>query len=393
MITLYRKVHKVSIGFLFFGFVCNSSVAQEVSNSIVIGDRVEIYSEILGEERALLIGKPSSYESSADTYPVIYLLDGETHFHHVTGLTKFLERIEQIPEFLVVGIPNTDRNRDLTPDTSNARDKSEYPTHGGADKFLEFLNDELLPFVEKNYRTKSYNLLLGHSFGGLFALHSMLESPDTFDGYIVVSPSLQWDDQHLVSAMEDYFESESALVTDLYITKGNESPSLIPGLPRIKQALENNPREGFRWHIEELSEETHNSVPYRGIHRGIEFIFEEWVVQDYMSVFNESGLNGLIEHYRQSGKRFGYERSFPSGAILGLFGQLGSAGRLEEAAEVLSFYDSAFQPQAAFYEVLAEGYLQKGQGEQALKYFREASEIDFDNEHYKSVIRDLEQSR
>lgn len=365
-------------------------IAQENASSVVIGDRIEINSAVLNERREILVGKPSGYDSGDDNYPVLYLLDGESNFHHVTGLTKFLARDQQIPEILVVGIPNTDRDRDLTPISTVARERGEFPTQGGANDFLRFLKDELAPFVDENYRTKPYKILVGHSFGGLFTIYSLLNEPDHFNAYISLSPSLQWNNQSLLTDFQEYFSRPNDLVADLYIAKGNESPALLPGFPSISSTLNNVEFDGFRWKTEELSTESHNSIPYRGVHRGLEFIFEDWVLEDYMSIFNENGLSGLTDAYRQGGLRFGYDRTLPPNTILSVFGILGSSGRLEEAAEVLTYYETVSQPQAFLYEVLGDGFLGKGQVENAISYYREAMRLDPGNENYASIIVDLE---
>lgn len=364
--------------------------AQENASLIVIGDRVEMHSAVLNERREILVGKPSGYDSGDDDYPVLYLLDGESNFHHVTGLTKFLARDQQIPEILVVGIPNTDRDRDLTPMSTVARERSEFPTQGGADDFLRFLKNELIPFVDEKYRTKPYKILVGHSFGGLFTIYSLLNEPDHFNAYISLSPSLQWNNQNLLSDFQEYFSQPKDLVADLYIAKGNESPALLPGFPSLSSTLDNAEFDGFRWKTEELSAESHNSIPYRGVHRGLEFIFEDWVLEDYMSIFDDNGLTGLTERYRQAGLRFGYNRTLPPNTILSVFGILGSSGRLEEAAEVLTYYETVSQPQAFLYEVLGEGFLGKGLVEKAIPYYREALRLDPGNENYASVLADLE---
>lgn len=355
-----------------------------------IGERVPFYSEIINENREILIGTPSSYDTSDESYPVLYLLDGEAHFHHVTGLTKFLAQNQQIPEMLVVGIPNTDRNRDLTPPSTDPSERSEYPTHGSADSFLRFLNEELIPFVEDNYRTRTYRILVGHSFGGLFALHSLLDASNPFNAYITLSPSLQWNNQRLTQAFQEYFSVFRELPRDLYLAKGNESSVLLPGFDQISTTLENADLEEFRWKSEVLSEESHNSLPYRAIHRGLEFIFEDWVIDDYMSIFNRDGLSGLRDVYQDTGQRFGYERNLPPTIVMNLFGRLGSEGRVEEAAEVLSFYETIAQPQAFLYEALAEGFLEKNEIERASDYYKAALEIDPGNEYYRSRIADLE---
>ena len=149
----------------------------------------------MNERRPLFISKPAGYEQGTERYPVLYLLDGETHFHHATGIARFLAESGRIPALLVVGVASTNRNRDLTPPSQAGNDLRFSPGGGGADAFLRFLSEELIPYVEANYRTRSYRILVGHSFGGLFAVYALTTRPRVFNAYIAISPSLHWNNQ------------------------------------------------------------------------------------------------------------------------------------------------------------------------------------------------------
>lgn len=146
--------------------------AQEAGEPIVIGERFQVESEILGETRAVIVGRPHSYGTGEEEYPILFVLDVGTHFQHTLATASFLTANNRMPEVLVVAVPNgTDRTRDLSPPTQDENEARDLPTHGGADSFLRFLNDELMPWVENRYRTRPYSILVGHSLGGLFAVH------------------------------------------------------------------------------------------------------------------------------------------------------------------------------------------------------------------------------
>ena len=155
--------HHFVAGLLLMGVLSSTPAkAQNAIGSVVIGERLELQSQLLNETRTVLIGKPATYGNGEDRYPVLYLLDDDGHFHHTTGIVNFLSRNQRIPEVLVVAIPNTDRTRDLTPPSQVKEDIDRAPTHGGADTFLRFISDELMPWVEQNYRTRPYRILVGH---------------------------------------------------------------------------------------------------------------------------------------------------------------------------------------------------------------------------------------
>src|ERR1044071_4122432 len=169
------------------------AAAQQVYDQ---GLRFQLKSEVLGEERTILVRVPQGDERGDQRSPVPYMTDGDAHLQHTAATVAFLARNGRMPEMIVVGITNTDRTRDLTPtrveqlpDNPNVR----FPTSGGADKFLKFIETELIPQIESKYRVQPFRVLAGHSFGGLFALHAMFTRPELFNSYIAVSPSLQWD--------------------------------------------------------------------------------------------------------------------------------------------------------------------------------------------------------
>ncbi|MCK4676626.1 MAG: alpha/beta hydrolase [Bacteroidales bacterium] len=181
-------------------FLNTNTLAQPVDNRVVIGEKVTFKSNILDENRTILVYLPQSYNQTDFCYPVMYLLDGGFHFHHTSGIVGFMSRAGIIPEMIVIGITNVDRNRDFSPTRTE-----QIPTSGGAEKFLSFLSDELIPFVDRNYRTLPYEILVGHSFGGTFATYTLLNRPETFNAYIAISPYLQYDDADLVKKTKIHY--------------------------------------------------------------------------------------------------------------------------------------------------------------------------------------------
>ncbi len=212
---------------------------QETGEPVVIGERFRIESQILNETRSLMIGTPRSYLSGEKRYPVLYVLDGEAHFEHTMPIAEFLAANDRMPEVLVVAVPNgADRTRDLTPSSQEEVELRSMPTHGGADNFVRFLSDELMPWVESRYRTRPYSILVGHSYGGLFAVHTLLTRPDLFDAYLAISPSLDWNNQALVAEAETFFEATPELFADLYMTIGNEGGAMLGGVRTLAGVLD-----------------------------------------------------------------------------------------------------------------------------------------------------------
>src|ERR1041384_2931446 len=151
--------------------------------------KLVLKSDVLGEERTVLIRTPVGYETNKLSYPVLYMTDGDAHMDHTSSTIAFLTRNGRIPDLIVVGVTNTDRTRDLTPVKSTDK---RFPGGGGADNFLKFFETELIPHIEKEYRVQPYRILAGHSLGGLFVIHAMMTKPGLFNSSIAVSPSRHW---------------------------------------------------------------------------------------------------------------------------------------------------------------------------------------------------------
>ena len=364
-----RIALSILVGVAIGLFSATRGFSQEVGEPVVIGERFEIESEILGETRPVIIGKPRGYEDGDDHYSVLYVLDGDGHFHHTTGTADYLARNRRMPGVIVVAIPNTDRTRDLSPPSTDESAAEDFPTHGGADNFLRFISDELMPWMDDKYRTRPHSTLIGHSFGGLFALHALVTRPEVFDAYVAISPSLQWDDQRLVTQAAAAFEHTPELTADLYMTVGNEGGALLGGVRKLSGVLDEHAPRHFRWAFRLMEEESHGSVPLRSTRQGLEAIFDGWNLHDVVATFDRGGLAAIDDYYRKGGARFGYERETPPGTHAGLTFQLISAGRLDDAAVVL-LRDPEAQPPPAFLLVqLADAYAERDDDEQARDYY------------------------
>ncbi len=203
-----NKPAKILAMFLLIG--CLSGLLAQNEAAIVqrsqfsIGETIEIHSAVLDEKRVLNVYLPNSYTyDSTRVYPVIYLLDGsvDEDFIHIAGLVQFgsFSWINMLPETIVVGIANVDRRRDFTYPSKNMEEQKDFPTAGGAAKFMAFLEKELQPLISENYRIGANRTLIGQSLGGLLATQVLFRKPALFDHYIIISPSLWWDDESLLA--------------------------------------------------------------------------------------------------------------------------------------------------------------------------------------------------
>lgn len=249
------------------------------SEPFVLGRVDEVHSNILGENRILNIYLPEGY-NPADTakYPVIYLLDGsaDEDFIHIVGLVQYgsFEWVNQVPKSIVVGIATVDRKRDFTFPTSMAEDREKYPTTGHSDKFISFIEKELQPYIQANYKTNASKTIIGQSLGGLLVTEILFKKPALFNKYIIVSPSLWWDNGSLLDQTISDFES-----TDIYIGVGKEglTPTAIPRLMEgdanlLADKIKNLDRNNVNVYFDYLPWENHATIMHQAVYNAFKLL-------------------------------------------------------------------------------------------------------------------------
>jgi len=341
--------------------------------------RFTIKSEALGEERAILVRTPPGYERGDARFPVLYMTDGDAHLLHTSGTVNFLARNGRIPEMIVVGITNTDRTRDLTPTRSALplpNGQPQFPTSGGADKFLKFIETELIPHVEKNYRVVPFRALAGHSIGGLFTLHAMVSRPELFNAYIAVSPATQWEDYMIVKRVEEFFKDRKDWNRTLYVSLGREPGNITLGFEKLKEVLGRQKVNGFVWDSAHLEDEDHGSVVLRSHYAGLRKVFDGWQVPREERTGQIAGsLKDVEEHYRKLSERLGYPVLMPE-FIMNFFGyQLLNDGEKEEAVAAFKLNVERYPRSANVYDSLAEAYERDGKLDLALPLYARAAAV------------------
>ena len=240
-----------------------------------IGKTINLKSSILNENRELNIYLPLSYSTdSSKTYPVIYLLDDsrDEDFIHISGIVQFgsFSWINMIPESIVVGIGNVDRKRDFTYPSQNELDQKEFPTSGESKKFIRFLENELQPFIDFSYRTTKIKTIIGQSLGGLLATEILFEKPELFDNYIIVSPSLWWDDEKLIDRQPISYDSNKSI----YIAGGKEGEVMERTAKKLFDKLKKNQKQDTNLFYEFLEDKTHGDALHIAAYNAFEKIFK-----------------------------------------------------------------------------------------------------------------------
>ena len=244
--------------------------------SLCIGEKIELQSEILNETRTINVYLPNGYsKDSLKIYPVIYLLDGgmEEDFIHISGLVQFgsFSWINMIPESIVVGISNVDRKRDFTFPTNNSEHKKKFETSGQSEGFINFIEKELQPLIKEKYKTDSITTIIGQSLGGLLAVEILFKKPDLFDNYIIISPSLWWNDKSLFSYKPKTYSSRKSI----FIGVGKEGQDMEIMAEKLYYKLKplniKNTNIFFKYY-EELD---HGDVLHQATYKAFELIFKE----------------------------------------------------------------------------------------------------------------------
>ena len=345
------------------------SAVTTASLPVIIGERTTFRSAILDAEYPVVIYRPGGYERSTDRYPVLVLLDGDGHFHHASGVVDFLVSNQRIPPMIVVGVGNRNRTRDLTPPTDDPQMRART---GGADRFLRFLSDELLPYIDQSNRTLDYRVLVGHSFGGLFALHALVSRPEVFDGYISISPSTWWNGQALVSGMPAFLASHPGLRASLYMTTGNEGGEMLTSAQRLAEALKQGAPASMQWEFHHMPEESHGSIPHRSLYDGLESMFADLRLELDTAARTVADLE---RRYEALSAKYGY-RIPVTEAMINRFGYtLLGRGLHAEAIAAFKVNTERYPESANTYDSLGDGYEAAGELASARTSFARAVEL------------------
>lgn len=343
---------------------------------------LRLKSDVLGEERTILVRTPAAYEAGNQRYPVLYMTDGDGHINHTGATIEFLSRNGRMSELIVVGITNTDRNRDLSPThvKTAAAAGVQFPTSGGADKFLKFIETELIPDIEKRYRVQPYRILAGHSLGGLFVVHAMLSRPELFNSYIAVSPALNWDNQVAVKRAEDFFKTRKELDRTLYFSLGHEPGPIEDAFHQFKQVLAKNQAKGFEWEAQEMTDEDHGSVVLRSHYFGLRKVYNGWQMpRDPDTGAVAGGLKGVEDHYKNLSTKFGFAIPVPENLMNQVGYQLLFGEKPDEAIAAFKSNVERYPASANVYDSLAEAYERGGRLDLAAPLYEKASSLGDQN--------------
>lgn len=373
------------------------------TNPTVIGKVDSIWSPTLKEQRKLLIYTPASYHDSTylpRAYPLMVLLDGDAHFHSVTGLLQILgsgiNGTFVVPEMILVAIPNTDRTRDLTP-THTEKDFEGKPqpflkTSGGNPNFFRFLTSELVPHLEATYRIAPYRMLVGHSFGGITAINALYTIPEAFNAYVAIDPSLWYDDRVLLKKAKDFFSRPGLPRRSLYVAHANTinaddttSNVHFNSILQFNSILESYNRSGIRYAYKYYPADDHGSVPLIAEYDALRFLFDGYK-PDLMRTLQQP--RSLVEHFAKVSTDLGYP-VLPPESMLDLLGHLQLTRDTAKAMEAFQLNAELYPQSPHVYEALGEGWAAKGDTAQALVWYEKSLALKPGNQRAKDAMAKL----
>lgn len=374
-----------------------------------IGLTDSLYSETLEEYREIYIQLPTNYNPEKNQkYPVVYILDGEVLLPTVSNVQDFYNG-GFTPEMVLVGISNNKhRTRDLTTSTIDNNDEN-----GEAENFSNFIETELIPFIENKYQVNNFRTLIGHSYGGLFTIYTLINHPQLFSNYIAIDPSLDWDDQKLVKEAQGLlatqnYENKSmfmSLSEQLHMQNPNvtidnvmQDTSNFTLFSRSNIAFSNlvmkNTQNGLSFDWKFYPRDLHGTIPFPSIMDGMISVFE-WYQMENTDKFNspETSKEELadIVNYRAN-KLERYFNHAVAPYPEDLFNALGymslDMGQVEKSKMFFEFAIKYYQYSANTYDSMADYYERNKDFDSALKFVTKAYKIS-GNDYYKQRVEDL----
>ncbi|MFC2158653.1 alpha/beta hydrolase-fold protein [Acidobacteriota bacterium] len=352
----------------------------DTQENIVIGKKIRIVSQILKEWRPLEVYLPDNYERSEEPYPVMLVLDGDWAFRYCVSIVDMISP-NYIPRMIVVGLPNTDRRRDLDP--IRGGEQAERDT----EKFVKFLNQELFVELAKKYRTRDYRILVGHSLAGLFTLYTFLKIPSLFDAFIASSPGLSLPGclKYFGGLLDDLPTGSLSGKYLFYSAGGNEPEELHTGIYDFNDLLNSRLNPDLKWDFEIFEGEGH--VPIRGFYQGVMNHFSGWIPE--LEFFRSGTLDYIKKHYKALTERFGFKILPPTPILNSVGRRFLRNNEFQSAIQLYKYFVELYPESSSGFMALADIYTRVDKADLAIQSLRKALDLEPDNEEAKKLLDEL----
>lgn len=379
------------------------SLQAQTPKSVVIGTIDSIHSKFLNEQRKFWVHVPASAGlEKKKKYPVVYVLDAERCFTGVVGMIDYLSAVngnDICPEMIVVGIPNTNRTRDLTPTkvTSGLWITDDIAKNsGGGEIFTAFIENELMPYIDSIYPTLSYRVLLGHSFGGVMAVNTLVHHKNLFRAYIAIDPSMWWDNQKLLHETKQTLKNNIYPHVSLFLGMANTLP---PGMDTA--SIKNDTtsatihsrsilqlrdyimagKGGLNANFKYYNDDTHGSVSLLATYDALHFIFKDYALKTQDSYLTDPAFPlapYLKDHFENLTSK--YEITAEDGSMMlppeDLVNNLGffvlGKNQLNKAEAMFKMNILNYPKGPVAYTYLGDLYVAKGDKKNAIANYKKA---------------------
>lgn len=355
-VLMFKRI--VILLFVFF-------LSSEQVNANVRGTSISdsLYSTVLSEQRDLLVHLPNNYkENKTLNYPVLYLLDGQRNFAHTIGTLDLLNQSSLAQEMIIIAIKNTHRTRDFTPTYDESY--NEWGISGGADDFLDFIEKELIPYVNKTYRSNNFKIVSGHSLGGLLSIYALQSRPELFQAHFAFSPSLWWHKQIIFKEAESLFNSSSELNTYLYVNMGSEGGHMLSSYERYIKLLNSHNLKGFKYNSDLDTSETHNTTALAGHSLAFQKLYASLLPSHEVIT---KGILAIKEFYKKQSEIYGYEIKPSYGSVNRVAYNALKEKDFTTAIAIFKENAKNHPYKADAYDSLADGYEANGELDKALE--------------------------
>lgn len=377
-------------------------VFAQTKTTITIGSLDSVYSNILHEQRKIWVSMPDTTSPDGrfypQRYPVVYLLDGdENSFAEVAVLLKQMgggSGNTGFPATILVGIPNTDRNRDLTPtkdEHTPTLDSYSASRTGGGENFISFMEKELMPHLDSSYPTAPYRVLIGHSFGGLMAMHILINHTQLFNAYLASDPSMFWGNQLLLKQAGQALRQNRFIGRSLFLAMANTMPAgmdtvlvksdtnfitlHIRCIMQLGHYLNSNKNNGLRYAWKYYKDYDHGGVTLLSEYDGLPSLFSFYSFEmPYGEFFNPNYTKDTLieEHYKRVSKQMGYTVSPPEQFISAVSHQLTDMKQFDRAYHFLQMNIDSYPKSGHAYADMGMFYAAKGDRQKAVEYYKQS---------------------
>lgn len=376
---MYRLIQIASLSFyaIIIFAIASSIYGQDYPDEFLNGEIHKIQSKILQQERIILVYLPTDYDMSNNSYPVHYITDAPATANLFFDLIRLHTPaiVNEMPQSIIIGLQSDGREFNLHPEK-------------GAKKYLDFLEHEVIPFVEQKYRTKPFRTIAGHSLGGGFAIYAFLLRTNLFNLCIAGSP---YPLEYLTNmiAREDVLNETSAY-RFLYSSMGTVNDSPVLQLENFKQAFIDKAPQNVQYSFQINEGASHISNIALNFQAGLKAFYKDWkfVLPDTLS----SSIDVMLSnHYKSLSQKVGY--SVKPGeweVIFPIMDKLAKRGDLKNAIQILKYCTELYPQSDQAYAFLARAYMSAGEQESAQTYLEKALSINPQNKfalQIKSILK------